>query len=193
MSDIASHPDVFGGKLSDRKSLVVNFMMPWGNLVSYFDMDGYEKGTCKAWDRFVSGDQKHRDGRLKLLPVVVEGPWICQRAIGPGNAPAVIGKALPVQYHVREAKYFEIDLVVMASSVARGILSIVKSHTKSITIDLAFIIEGAKEDEVRERAKANFRARSEATRRDLSRRDVFSILSSLRFAFKVLGRGCHCY
>ena len=104
----------------------------------------------------VAGDQKYRDARLKLLPVVVEGPWICQRAIGPGNAPAVIGKALPVQYYSTD-RYFEVDLVVMASSVARGILSIVKSHTKSITIDLAFIIEGTEDAQLPENVLAAFR------------------------------------
>ena len=45
----------------------------------------------------------------------------------------------------------------MASSVARGILSIVKSHTKSITIDLAFIIEGSEPDQLPENVLAAFR------------------------------------
>ncbi|GMI21946.1 hypothetical protein TrCOL_g7933 [Triparma columacea] len=157
MSEIARHPDMLGGELGDKETLVVNFMMPWGNLVAYFDMSEYKEGESLSWDRFLVGDQAYRDKRLKLLPVVVEGPWICQRAIGPGNAPAVIGKALPVQYHRKVGKYFEVDLVVMSSSVARGILSIVKSHTKSITIDLAFIIEGAKEDELPERVMGAFR------------------------------------
>jgi hypothetical protein len=42
---------------------------------------------------------------------VVEGPWVCRKAIGAGNAPAVIGKALPVNYHVGvNGKHVCIDL-----------------------------------------------------------------------------------
>ena len=136
------------------------------SLVSYFQIPEEEEfktkhpGLQKLWAKFVNGDQTYRDKRLKLLPVVVEGPWICQRAIGAGNAPAVIGKALPVQYYHEPGKYFELDLCVMASSVARGILSIVKSHTKSITIDLAFIIEGNGVEELPENVLSAFRLHS---------------------------------
>ena len=157
MSNIGRHPSMLGGKLSSEYTFIVNFLMPWGNLVSYYRIpDEVEGSVGKVWERFLKGDQKYRDARLKLLPVVVEGPWICQRAIGPGNAPAVIGKALPVQYHSTD-KYFEVDLVVMASSVARGILSIVKSHTKNIVIDLAFIIEGTEAEQLPENVLAAFR------------------------------------
>ena len=67
---------------------------------------------------------------------------------------------MPVTYHVNEGKYFEVDLVIMASSVARGILSIVKSHTKSIVIDLAFIIEGHEKELLPENVLAAFRLHS---------------------------------
>jgi len=159
MSHIARHPSMLGGRFREEKTFVVNFLMPWGNLVSYYkmpDSGSIPGGLGKVWDKFVKGDQKYRDARLKILPVVVEGPWICQKAIGPGNAPAVIGKALPVHYYSTD-NYFEVDFVVMASSVARGILSIVKSHTKSITIDLAFIIEGSEPDQLPENVLAAFR------------------------------------
>ncbi|GMH93241.1 hypothetical protein TL16_g12574 [Triparma laevis f. inornata] len=114
MSHIARHPSMLGGRFREEKTFVVNFLMPWGNLVSYYKMPeggpegGPEGELGKVWDKFVKGDQKYRDARLKILPVVVEGPWICQKAIGPGNAPAVIGKALPVNYYVTD-NYFEPD------------------------------------------------------------------------------------
>jgi hypothetical protein len=169
MSNVGRHPAMLGGKLRDQPStLIINFMMPWGNLVSYFEIPSSttHTGVANSWRRFLGGGQKYRDAHLKLLPVVVEGPWICRQAIGAGNAPAVVGKALPLEYHEHlnnddglnnKGKYFEVDLQVSASAIARGILGVVKSHTKSITIDLAFIIEGTEEDELPENVLAAFR------------------------------------
>ena len=80
MSHIARHPCILGGRLSEQKTFIVNFLMPWGNLVSYYKMpEAIGGGVGKVWDKFVKGDQKYRDARLKILPVVVEGPWICQK------------------------------------------------------------------------------------------------------------------
>ena len=165
MQDIKRHPAVLGGRLNDKPTLIVNFLMPWGNLVSYFEIkkSSMPAGTVTVWDKFVAGDQKFRDARLKLLPVVVEGPWVCRKAIGGGNAPAVIGKALPVHYFNDTdgaTGHFEADLDVCASSVARGILSIVKNHTKSITIDLVFILEAQASSELPEQVLGAYRLHS---------------------------------
>jgi hypothetical protein len=165
MTDIKRHPSMLGGKLNDVPTLVINFMMPWGNLVSYYEIpkEIVPKSVATVWSKFVAGDQKYRDSKLKLLPVVVEGPWVCRKAIGGGNAPAVIGKALPVQYF-DDSKgatgHFEVDLDVCASSVARGILSIVKNHTKNITIDLVWILEATGEAELPENVLGAFRLHS---------------------------------
>ena len=56
--------------------------------------------------------------------------------------------------------HFEVDLDVCASSVARGILSIVKNHTKNITIDLVWILEATGEAELPENVLGAFRLHS---------------------------------
>ena len=147
-----------GGKLGDEDTFLVNFLLPFANLVAYFSIPPLEQFPPKlrnAWTRFRQGDQEYRDARLKLLPVVAEGPWIVKAAVGPGKSPALLGKVIPLQYFFRDATperkgVYEVDVIITASTIAKGILSVVKGHTKSVSIAFAFIIEGTREDELPE-------------------------------------------
>jgi len=85
-----------------------------------------------------------------------------RKTVGPGNAPAVVGKAMPIEYYEhgergKPGHYFECDLVIISSAVARGILSVCKSHCKSLVMDIAFILEGALDKELPERVLGSFR------------------------------------
>jgi hypothetical protein len=62
---------------------------------------------------------------------------------------------MPLQYIYgpkvgNQAEYLEADLDVVASAVARKICSVVASYTQGVTIDLGFVVEGQKEDELPE-------------------------------------------
>jgi len=108
-----------------------------------------------VWTKFLKGDQQYRDARLKLLPVVVDGPWIVKTAVGSGKSPALLGKVIPLQYFFRDPDrtrkgVYEVDVIITASSIAKGILSVVKGHTNSVSIAFAFIIEAAEQDELPE-------------------------------------------
>lgn len=113
----------------------------------------------------MKGDQEYRDSKLKLLPVVVDGPWIVKKAVGPGTSPAMLGKDLPLQYHFKEPNgtkkgVYEVDVLVTASRIARGILNVVKSHTQSLTIAFAFIIEASEEHDLPEQVLCAFQVHS---------------------------------
>ena len=192
---IARHPSVLGGKLAemDKDMFLVNFLLPFGNFVSYFSVPPLEEFAnpqlADVWTRFIQGDQQYRDARLKMLPVVVDGPWIVRAAVGPGTAPALLGKAIPLQYFFtsknkksspedpageeketngknnnnqkqkskEEGKnIYEVDVIITASSIAKGILSVVKGHTKALSIAFAFIIEAAEEKELPETVLCSF-------------------------------------
>ena len=62
-----------------------------------------ELATRRRMDRiyslFVSQDDEFRNARLKMLPRVVEGPWLVKKAVGKGNAAAKIGEHLKVEYY----------------------------------------------------------------------------------------------
>jgi len=165
---IARHPSVLGGKLGEVDTFVVNFLLPFGNFVSYFAIPPLEKfppNLAQVWSKFLAGDQQYRDARLKLLPVVVDGPWIVKKAVGSGTSPALLGKVIPLQYYFRSPDehkkgIYEVDVIVSASRIGNGILSVVKGHTNTLTIAFAFIIEAAEEEELPETALCTFQMHS---------------------------------
>jgi hypothetical protein len=156
---IARHPNVLGGKIHEEDTFLVNFLLPFGNFVAYFSIPPISefpnKEVASVWSSFVDGDQQYRDARLKLLPVVIDGPWIVKAAVGNGKAPALLGKVIPLQYFFRKPEgtkkgIYEVDVIITASSIAKGILSVVKGHTNSLTIAFALIIEAATHEELPE-------------------------------------------
>lgn len=166
---ISRHPDVLGGKLGEEHTFLVNFLLPFGNFVAYFSIPPLpefpNKEVADVWSKFVNGDQQYRDARLKLLPVVIDGPWIVKAAVGNGKTPALLGKVIPLQYFFEQPEgvkkgIYEVDVIITASSIAKGILSVVKGHTKALTIAFALIIEAATREELPETVLCSFQVHS---------------------------------
>jgi hypothetical protein len=173
---------IFGGKFREVPSFLINFRLPWGVLLLYFeipklyvpfvkaayeddaaqnlpsldDMSPAERTVC----RFLMKDQAHKNRTLKIVPVVVDGPWVVRSVVG--GKPAIIGNKLPVQYHYEPASgnkelYLEADLDIAASSAARGILSVARSYTQILTLNLGFVVQGNADDELPERMLVGLR------------------------------------
>jgi Protein ENHANCED DISEASE RESISTANCE 2, C-terminal len=173
--NIGTNSGVMGGALRDKPTLIVNFRLPWGVFISYseiperfipfvrkryeFDYDGpipdvkkmspSERCVC----RFLEADQETKNKTLKIVPVVVEGPWIVKSVVG--GKPAIIGNKLPVNWCYEKATnnkalYLEADLDIVSSSAARGILSVARSHTNVLTLDLGFVVQANEVDELPE-------------------------------------------
>jgi len=53
-------------------------------------------------------------------------------------------------YYDQKLNYFEVDVDVGSSSVARSILNLVRGYARSVIIDFHFLIEGQKDDELPE-------------------------------------------
>lgn len=162
--------------MRDKPTFLINFRLPWGILLAYFEISekfvpfvraghepGFDKSTLPSTDdmtpgercaaRFLLGSKEHKNKTLKLVPIVVEGPWVVKSVVG--GKPAIIGNKLPVNYVYQEAEgdkalYLESDFDIVASSAARGILSCVRTYTQSLTIDLGLVIQGNTEDELPE-------------------------------------------
>jgi hypothetical protein len=165
---IARHPSILGGKLGEVDTFLVNFLLPFGNFVSYFTMTAdcdLPVHVQEAWSKFRKGDQQYRDARLKLLPLVIEGPWIVKTVVGNGSAPALLGKVVPLQYFFTETtptckSVFEVDVIISASNIAKGILNVVKGNTKHLTLAFAIIIEAAESSELPECVLCAFQVHS---------------------------------
>lgn len=96
---------------------------------------------------FFLSDDEERNAVWKIVPIVVEGPWVVKRVVG--GKPAIVGKSLPISYTFQPpqpelgyAEYLEADLDIVSSAAARNILAVVRSYTQSLTIDLGFVIQG---------------------------------------------------
>jgi len=101
----------------------------------------------KLFRDFVEGDDSYRDSRFKFIPRVVKGSYIVKSAVG--STPVILGTKLVQSYH-KGANYFEVDVDVGSSSVAGGVLKVVKGYVTSLTIDMAFLLEAHTTEELPE-------------------------------------------
>ena len=92
-----------------------------------------------AWKKLVKQfwrvDKNFCDSRFKMIPQIIEGNWAIKMAVG--NKPALTGKKL-VQTYTRGKGYLEIDIDISASSMATGILAMVKSYFFHVIFSLVF-------------------------------------------------------
>lgn len=173
---------ILGGKLRTAPTFIVNFRFPWGLLVLSFDIpskflpflhcrysddkNSQEQQLINELDlltppertfcRFLMKDDVHKQKTLKLVPVVVEGPWVVRNMIA--GKPVIIGNKLPVSYHYGSpdkarglAEYLELDLDIGSSSTkAKGIVSACQRYMNSITADIGIVIQGNTNDELPE-------------------------------------------
>ncbi|EPS71205.1 lipid binding protein, partial [Genlisea aurea] len=105
--------------------------------------------------RFLKGDDAFRDSRLKLIANIVKGPWIVRTAVGE-QAICIIGRALRSKYSLGE-HFIEVDIDVGSSVVANAIVHLAFGYLTTLTVDLAFLIEGQQESELPERVLGAFR------------------------------------
>mmetsp|Transcript_22947 Transcript_22947/g.33705 ORF Transcript_22947/g.33705 Transcript_22947/m.33705 type:complete len:640 (+) Transcript_22947:1592-3511(+) len=161
---IARHPSMLGGDLHKEDTFMINFVLPFGNFVSYFAVPPIEKMTptfADVWTKFLKGDKAYRDARLKMLVVCREGPWIVKKIIGKGNAPCVLGSCIPLEYYFREPTegkkaIYEVDIVIGDSKLATNILNMVQGHTAAMTLAFGYIIEGVSDAELPEQVMCSF-------------------------------------
>lgn len=134
---------------------IVNFQLPgppFLSLVLYFAVDVNNPNDPHLMSRLLKFaneyDDMERSETLKLIPNVHEGSWMVRRAVG--QTPAIIGRALDTAFYTGDG-YCEVDIDVGSSSVAAGVLRIVRGAAKSLIVDLAFLLEGATEEDLPER------------------------------------------
>ncbi|CAK8575808.1 unnamed protein product [Lathyrus sativus] len=106
-------------------------------------------------DRFLKGDDAFRNSRLKLIANIVNGPWIVRKAVGE-QAICIIGRALSCKYSVTE-NFMEVDIDIGSSMVASAIVHLAFGYVTTLTVDLAFLIEGQTESELPEKLLGAFR------------------------------------
>lgn len=116
--------------------------------VAYFvSLEPIPEGSLML--QFLKGDDAFRNSRLKLIANIVKGPWIVRKAVGE-QAICVIGRALTCKYCLSE-NFVEVDIDIGSSMVASAIVHLAFGYLTTLTVDLAFLIEGQTESELPER------------------------------------------
>lgn len=99
--------------------------------------------------RFLLGDDDFRNSRLKLIANIVNGPWIVKTAVGE-QAICILGRAVSCKYH-QGVNFMEVDVDIGGSMFASAVVHLAFGYITTLTVDLAFIIEGQTDDELPER------------------------------------------
>ena len=102
------------------------------------------------YDSFIEGSDSDRDGVLKIIPRVFDGPWLVRQAVGKGNKAAKLAEHIELTYY-RGPNYFEVDVDVSASAVGNRVLGVVRAYVASVAVDLGFFLEGICDEELPER------------------------------------------
>lgn len=159
IQNIASHPKnrVFQAlqRGDDTWVFVVQIMVPGPPFYSYC---AYFEGDKKLIEQdtpfgrvahpfFNGNDEEFRNNRFKLIPKVVDGNMIVKMAVK--DTPTLLGNKLK-QYYFKGDNYFELDVDVGSSSVARNVVGLAMGYSKAIVVDMGFCLQGNDEDELPE-------------------------------------------
>ncbi len=101
--------------------------------------------SCVSGGLFPASD--FRNERFKLIPNIVEGPFLVRKAVG--NTPALLGKKLTQRYF-RGPHYVETDVDVSSSVVALSIVGLCRGSARQIMVDIGICLEGRTESELPE-------------------------------------------
>eukprot|EP00644_Phytophthora_capsici_P000976 jgi/Phyca11/121158/e_gw1.43.63.1 len=101
----------------------------------------------KLWKRFLNSDDAFRSSRFKLIPTIVDGPWVIRKSVG--STPCIIGKAIKTTYY-QAPKYLEVHVDISSDTIAKHITSLCRSQSTNFTVDMGFLVEGQTEEELPE-------------------------------------------
>lgn len=96
---------------------------------------------------FFGNDDVFRNNRFKLIPKVQDGNFIIKAAVK--DTPALLGNKLKQYYH-RGDNYFELDVDVGSSVIAKNTVGLAIGYSKQIIVDIAVCLQGDEENELPE-------------------------------------------
>lgn len=99
---------------------------PFGKLANQFFFSN------RATDAF-------RNATFKLIPRIVEGNFIVRKAVG--AKPAILGKKIK-QTYIRTDRYMELIVDIASEPVAAKIVNLTIGYAKTLSVDMAFVLEG---------------------------------------------------
>jgi len=100
------------------------------------------------FNRFLDMSDAERNHRVKVLPKVLEGPWLVKQGVP--DRPGVVGKKLALEYFKRQ-DHIEVSINCISSPAGRRLVQLLTGAAKHFSMTLYIILEGQEEDELPER------------------------------------------
>ena len=149
-----------GAGAGEEFFFVMHFDLGFASFVSYFSSGEHGAtrdtgGADPAFDRLAArffapgpeGDEFRR-ARLKILPRVVSGPWVVEKAVG--LRPAILGDRIRQTFFHGDG-YLECHVDITSSTIATKLMRLCTKVVTRLTMDLALIIQGEAGEELPER------------------------------------------
>jgi hypothetical protein len=94
----------------------------------------------KLANQFFFGESDaFRNATFKLIPRIVEGNFIVRKAVG--SKPAILGKKIK-QTYIRTKRFMELIVDIASDTVAAKIVNLSIGYAKTLSVDMAFVLEG---------------------------------------------------
>jgi len=139
----------------DRFFFIVNFRLHPIHLAIIWavprDASWHSEPEGILFKRFREMSNEERNLRVKVLPKVLEGPWLVKRSVP--DRPGVVGKKLQLDYFVRD-NCLEVSINCISSPAGRRLVQLMTGAARHYSIELFIIIEGQCRDELPERVLA---------------------------------------
>jgi Protein ENHANCED DISEASE RESISTANCE 2, C-terminal len=156
----ALHREKSTGKMQIPEFVfAVNLLLPSGNTfyhaVFYFGIDDISiiKDTRtplgKVAKQFFFGDSdEFRNNTFKLIPRIAEGNFVVRKAVG--SKPAILGRKIK-QTYIRSPRFMELIVDIASDTVANKIVALSLGYAKTLTVDMAFLLEAKDQSMLPER------------------------------------------
>ena len=137
----------------DKAILIINLIISKTETISFCFKDNSKMNKSYSSDLLKNVDKNIIVDRLKLIPRLIEAPWVIKKAID--EVPVLVNKHLDTTYfHPRPSSSgFTsniIDIKVTAGKISKTIASMCSMYKKNIIVELAFLFEGREENSLPE-------------------------------------------
>jgi len=135
---------------------------PWQMTVEIYERPVTSKSTPQfeqLWAKYKAGTDEYRNERFKFICGIPNAGWMLRGAISAlgGFRPVILGRKYLKQYHYQGPNWYENDLDIGSSKVARTIVGTIVSKLEGIITDESYVIEGKGEEDLPEMVLAQLR------------------------------------
>lgn len=146
ITDEDSFSDVVKGLEGDCKYFIVCMNFYDKNIMFVFK--GWEDINDNIFTDFLEGDDKYKNDRLKILPIIYTDSKILNM-VYKKNKPIIIGRKTETLY-INNKKYFRININLHKSFLIRSVINGIKSKFKNMELALGITIETKDKDKSNE-------------------------------------------